>query len=276
VGSEISAGPIIRGGEIGGGFSQRIVTGGKLGLSRRIGEQDRLTSEHTAEAQRYRVLNAIRSLYYQALADQRLVQVRAQLARLAQDVVRISSELGNVGQADKPDMLSAEIEAQRLELGLTTARNALERTWRQIGAVVNDPALPPTLLEGDLENVPKLDPDQALEKIFSESPELRIAEVETTRSEMALKRAFDTTASYWNSRRGARRGARWESKDTSTSVFRFRSSIAIRARCRLRGRKPSVRVSKSIAPSSRCACGWLQCIAIIRTPWRRSSGIGHI
>jgi len=189
VGSEISAGPIIRGGEIGGGFSQRIVTGGKLGLSRRIGEQDRLTSEHAAEAQRYRVLNAIRSLYYQALADQRLVQVRAQLARLAQDVVRISSELGNVGQADKPDMLSAEIEAQRLELGLTTARNALERTWRQISAVVNNPALRPTLLEGDLENVPKLDADQALEKIFSESPELRIAEAETTRSEMALKRA---------------------------------------------------------------------------------------
>lgn len=189
VGEEISSGPVIRGGEIGGGFQQRIITGGKLGLSRRIGEQDRLGAEQAAQAQRQRILNAIRALYYQALGDQRLVQVRGQLARLAKDVVRISGELGNVGQADRPDVLSAEIEAQRLELGLTTARNALERTWRQIGAVVNNPALRPTLLAGDLESVPKLDADQALEKIFSESPELRTAELDTTRSELAWKRA---------------------------------------------------------------------------------------
>ena len=189
VGEEISTGPIIRGGEIGGGFQQRIVTASKLGLSRQVGEQERLAAEQTAQAQRQRVLNAVRVLYYQALGDQRLVQVRGQLAGLAREVVRISGEMGNVGQADRPDQLFADIEAERLDLGLVTARNALERTWRQITAVVNDPSLRPTLLEGDLEDVPKLDADQALERIYAESPELRTAQVNITRSEIALKRA---------------------------------------------------------------------------------------
>jgi len=189
VGEEISTGPIIRGGEIGGGFQQRIVTAGKLGLSRQVGEQERLAAEQMAQAQRQRVLNAVRILYYQALGDQRLVQVRGQLAGLAREVVRISGEMGNVGQADRPDQLFADIEAERLDLGLVTARNALERTWRQITAVVNDPSLRPTLLEGDLEEVPRLDADQALERIYAESPELRTAQVNITRSEIALKRA---------------------------------------------------------------------------------------
>jgi cobalt-zinc-cadmium efflux system outer membrane protein len=189
VGEEISRGPIIRGGEIGGGFQQRIVMGGKLGLSRQVGEQERLAAEQMAQAQRQRVLNAVRVLYYQAVGDQRLVQVRGQMAGLAREVVRISGEMGNVGQSDKPDQLFADIEAERLDLGLVTARNGLERTWRQITAVVNNPSLRPTLLEGDLEEVPKLDADQALERIYAESPELRTAQVNIARSELELKRA---------------------------------------------------------------------------------------
>ena len=189
VGEEVSRGPIIRGGEVGGGFQQRIVTGGKLGLSRQVAEQERLAAEQMAQAQRQRVLNAVRILYYQALGDQRLVQVRGQLAGLAGEVVRISGEMGNVGQADRPDQLFADIEAERLDLGLAKARNALERTWRQITAVVNDPSLRPTLLEGDLEEVPRLEADQALERIYAESPELQTAQVNITRSEIALKRA---------------------------------------------------------------------------------------
>ena len=189
VGEEISRGPIIRGGEIGGGFQQRIVMGSKLGLSRQAGEQERLAAEQMAQAQRQRVLNAVRTLYYQAVGDQRLVQVRGRLAGLAREVVRISGEMGNVGQADRPDQLFAEIEAERLDLGLETARNSLERTWRQITAVVNNPSLRPTLLEGDLDEVPKLDADQALERIYAESPELRTAQVNVARSELELKRA---------------------------------------------------------------------------------------
>lgn len=189
VGEEVSGGPVIRGGEFGGGFQQRIVTAGKLGLSRRVAAEDQKETEAEAEAQKYRVLNAVRSLYYQALGDQRLIEVRTQLAGLARRAVGISRELANVGQADRPDLLAADIEADRIDLDLITAQNARERTWRQLAAVINDPTLRPVPLAGDLDNLPKLDLEKALELIYSESPELRAANVGVSRSELALRRA---------------------------------------------------------------------------------------
>lgn len=189
VGEEISRGPIIRGGEIGGGFQQRIVTGGKLALSRKVAEQERAITEESAKAQQQRVLNAVRTLYYQALSDQYRIRVRTNLSRLAAEAVRISKELGNVGQADQPDLLAADVEAERIELELVDARNRQERTWRQLAAVVNDPSLRPTSITGELENVPRLEVEQALETIYAESPELRAAMIDVNRAETALTRA---------------------------------------------------------------------------------------
>jgi outer membrane protein TolC len=64
VGDEIAAGPIIRGGELGVGVQQRIVTAGKLALSRREAEQERLIAEESAKIDRQRLLNTVRRLYY--------------------------------------------------------------------------------------------------------------------------------------------------------------------------------------------------------------------
>ena len=189
VGEEIARGPIIRGGEIGAGFQQRIVTAGKLGLSRKVAEQGRAMTEEAAKAQRQRVLNAVRVLYYQALSDQYRIRVRTNLSRLAAEAVRISGELANVGAADQPDQLAAEVESERIQLDLTDAINRQERTWRQLGAVVNNPTLRPVPLAGELEMVPRLDADQALEAIYAESPELRAVSIDVNRAETALTRA---------------------------------------------------------------------------------------
>jgi len=189
VGEEIARGPIIRGGEIGAGFQQRIVTAGKLGLSRKVAEQERAITEEAAKAQRQRVLNAVRGLYYQALSDQYRIQVRTNLARLAEEAVRISSELANVGQADQPDLLAADVESQRIQLELVDAVNRQERTWRQLAAVVNNPSLRPTPIAGELEMVPRLNVDQALDAIYADSPELRAASIDVNRAETSLSRA---------------------------------------------------------------------------------------
>lgn len=188
VGEEISRGPVIRGGEIGGGFQQRIVTGAKLSLDRKVAEKERAIKQESAKAQQQRVLNAVRTLYYQALSDQYRIRVRSNLSRLAAEAVRISKELGNVGQADQADLLAADVEAERIDLELVDARNRQERTWRQLAAVVNDPSLRPTSITGDLENVPRLDAEQALETIYAESPELRAASIDVDRAETALTR----------------------------------------------------------------------------------------
>ncbi|MEW5976308.1 MAG: TolC family protein [Acidobacteriota bacterium] len=188
-GEEVSPGPIIRGGEFGAFVEQRIVTAGKLRLSRNIFEQERLQAEHMSQAQKYRILNSVRSLYYEALGAQRLVEVETQLAKVSLEGVKISKELTNVGAADQPDLLESEIEADRAEISLSMAKTAQARIWRELAAMVGKPSLQPAPLEGNLEEVPRLELESALATLFSESPEIRTSEAGIAREEAALRRA---------------------------------------------------------------------------------------
>ncbi|MBC7924409.1 MAG: TolC family protein [Bryobacteraceae bacterium] len=186
---EVNGGTVFNYGEHGVFAEQRFVTGGKLGIQRRLADQDITLARAEADAGRFRVLNTVRSLYYQALGEQRLLTVRTQLAGLARRAVQTTSELANVGQADRPDVLAVDIEAQRLELGLVQARNALQRTWRQMAAVTGNLQLEPGPLEGDLEALPNLDFDTELARINEQSPEIRAAQVGTARSDLAIREA---------------------------------------------------------------------------------------
>jgi len=103
----------IRGGTQGGGeqgffVSQDIVLGGKLGLNRRVFEQEKKQAEVEGEEQRLRVINSVRLFYYQALAAQDMVDLRRKLSQLAEDTVHTSHQLGNVGQADGRATLKGE------------------------------------------------------------------------------------------------------------------------------------------------------------------------
>ena len=188
-GDENTPGPIIRGGEFGFFVEQRFVTAGKLGKSRNVAEQERLRAETTAQAQKHRVLNSVRTLYYEALGAERRVQVQTQLAELSRRAVQISRELLNVGAADQPDLLESEIEAERAEVNLALAKTAQTRVWQELAAVVANPSLQPAPLEGNLEEVPRLELESAINKLFSESPEIRNSEVAVAREEAALHRA---------------------------------------------------------------------------------------
>ena len=188
-GDENTPGPIIRSGEFGAFVEQRIVTAGKLALGRGVFEQERLQAEAMAEAQRYRILTTVRSLYYEVLGAQRQLDVQTRLVTLSREAVKISHELANVGAADQPDVLESEIESERAEVGLSMAKTALERSWRELVAVVGKPSLQPTPLEGNLEELPRLELENVLSTLFSESPEIRASEIAITREEAAVRRA---------------------------------------------------------------------------------------
>ena len=186
---EVSTGPIIRGGEHGFFVEQEIVTGGKLGLNRSIFAREETQAEASAEMQKYRVLNTVRRLFYQAQGAQRLIELQSELADITRQAVDISKQLYNVGQADEPDLLAAEVEGQRAELALIAARNDRVRIWHQLASVVGDPALKPVPLAGDLENpLPQLERESALATLLRESPEIKIAQAGVARAEQALKR----------------------------------------------------------------------------------------
>jgi cobalt-zinc-cadmium efflux system outer membrane protein len=184
----------IRGGSFHGGeqgffVQQDIVMGGKLGLNRKIFDQELKQAETEAEEQKLRVVTNVRMSYIQALAAQQTLELRQNLSKLANDAVETSHQLANVGQADAPDVLEAEVEAQQAELAVNMAEQNQHRVWKALAAVVGSPRLPLMRLEGKLEDTPPLNADELVEKIVNESPAVRIAELGVKRAEAASARA---------------------------------------------------------------------------------------
>jgi cobalt-zinc-cadmium efflux system outer membrane protein len=187
-GEEIRGGSF-RGGEQGFFVQQNIVTAGKLGLNRNIFEQEKKQAETEADEQRLRVVTNVRMSYIQALAAQQTLDLRHSLSTLAQDAVETSHQLANVGQADAPDVLEAEVEAQQAELAVTMAEQQQQRVWKELAAVVGNTKLPLVHLAGSLEDTPAVDADDLVEKIVGESPAVKIAELGVRKAEANLARA---------------------------------------------------------------------------------------
>jgi cobalt-zinc-cadmium efflux system outer membrane protein len=184
----------IRGGSFHGGeqgffVQQDIVLGGKLGLNRKIFDQELKQAETEAEEQKLRVVTNVRMSYIQALAAQQTLELRQNLSKLADDAVETSHQLANVGQADAPDVLESEVEAQQAELAVTMAEQNQQRVWKALTAVVGNPRFPLMNLEGKLEDTLPVNADELVEKIVNESPAVRIAELGVKRAEAALARA---------------------------------------------------------------------------------------
>ena len=186
-GEEIAGGPS-RGGQQGFFVQQEIVLGRKLGLSRNVFEQERRQALAEAEEQQIRVLNNVRVLFYQALGAQRLVELRRNLSKLAMDAVETSHQLFNVGQADQPDVLQAEVEGEQSQLAVTLAEQNQLRVWKSLAATVGRPDLPFARLEGNLEDIPAIT-NEWLQTILRDSPSVKIAELSVTRAEASLTRA---------------------------------------------------------------------------------------
>ncbi|MGA8443549.1 MAG: TolC family protein [Candidatus Sulfotelmatobacter sp.] len=184
----------IRGGSFHGGeqgffVQQDVVLSGRLGLNRTIFDQELKQAETEAEEQKVRVVTNVRMSYLQALAAQQTLELRQHLSKLADEAVQTSHQLANVGQADAPDELESEVEAQQAELAVTMAEQNQQRVWKALSAVVGNPRLPLMKLEGKLEDTPPVNADELMEKIVKDSPAVRIAELGVKRAEATLARA---------------------------------------------------------------------------------------
>ena len=177
-----------RGGEQGFFVQQDIVLGGKLGLNRKILDQELKQAETEAEEQKLRVMTNVGMSYIQALAAQQRLKLRQNLSKLANDALDTSHQLANVGQADAPDVLESEVEAQQAQLAVIMAKANQQRVWRALAAVVGNPRLTLMQLEGKLEDTPPVNVEDLVEKIVNESPAVKIAELGVKRAEAALAR----------------------------------------------------------------------------------------
>jgi outer membrane protein, heavy metal efflux system len=185
----------IRGGSVGGGkqgffIQQTLVTGGKLGLSRKVFGSDVKLAEIEAEEQQIRVQSAVKMAFLRVLAAQELLDARRDMAKIAQESAETQRRLMNTGQADESEVLDAEVEAQRQRMSARMQENTLREEWRSLAAVIGQPDLPLATVAGDLEkDWPELNEEQAVEAISKDSPAVRIADAAESRAQRVLSKA---------------------------------------------------------------------------------------
>lgn len=173
-----------------GFFVQTIPLGHKLSKMRNIYRVEATQAEIETEMQRMRVANTARILFYQALGAQQVLDQQTQLAAIARDATTTTSELFNVGQADKPDYIESVIEKEQVEHELVSARNNYLRAWRILAVFLGMPDSEPVRLSGSLEErVGPVDEQQLYQKLLQQSPQMRSAQAQIERARAVLVRA---------------------------------------------------------------------------------------
>jgi outer membrane protein, heavy metal efflux system len=168
------SGEHIRGGDYGGGeqgayVQQEIVLGGKLSLRRKIYQQQARADQIGLDEQTYRVKNNVQQAFYQALTSQATVILRQRLLKVADDAVETAHQLSNVGQADAPDVLQAQVEAQQAQVDFVRAQREFLQDFHTLAAVAGALDLAPSPLKGDLEQPPQLNAEQQVATVIADS-----------------------------------------------------------------------------------------------------------
>jgi cobalt-zinc-cadmium efflux system outer membrane protein len=177
-------------GEFQGGFVQQtIVTAGKLRLSRAKYNQEAVEAEWLALGQQYRVLNGVRLRFWELVALQATIELDQSLLANAEEALRTTREMFNTGQANRADVLLAEVRLDDARIALLTARNQYPAMWLHLAALVGAPQLPQGSLTGQLDQIgPPLDCDRALSRLLAESPELQAAQAHAARDQITVRR----------------------------------------------------------------------------------------
>lgn len=175
------------GGEEGAFVQQTIVTGGKLGLRRDVYRAQAAAGEAGVQVQAARVRGDVQSMFYQALAAQAQVVVRQRLLQLTLDAVDTVHQLANVGQADAPDVLQTEVEAEQAKIDFVDAQRLYLQRFQVLAAMCAQTALAVSPLAGDLEQVPNMDADASVARAIADSPIVRQAQQQVAATQAELK-----------------------------------------------------------------------------------------
>lgn len=176
-------------GKQGGYVSQTVVTGGKLGLSQSVADQEIQNLCWELRAQRYRVRNAVRSQFYAALGAQQRVRIADRLLHIAEQGVGASEQLYEAKQVARPDVLQAKIQLNEIRVLLQNARYEYDAAWKQLAAVTGQPDLAPGPLAGNLElDTAERDFEQTFAELLGASPELEAARARVARARAQIRR----------------------------------------------------------------------------------------
>ena len=179
-----------RAGQQGAYLAQKLVRGGKLSLAQRSASHAVQAAEFGYTAQRYRVLTAVRTAFYDVLAARQTIALAEDLVTISQQGIATTEALVRGGQSSRVDLLQVRVELNNANIAVQQARNRYRAAGSRLVAVVGMPNLVATTLVGSLETpFSELDPDEVLQRVLTSSPELAAAHQQVKRAQLALRRA---------------------------------------------------------------------------------------
>ncbi len=171
-------------------FSQEIVTGNKLGLSRAAALKEVDQAALTVVSERYRVFTEVRQNYFEVVTLQRRAEILRELIGLAEKSVENANKLFKGKEGSQLDVVQLEVDLERYRAELEATNRTLPAAFRRLAASIGVNDLPHTAVVGDLETpLPDYDLDRLRVYVLGIHPEVRSAQIGVERAQLALKRA---------------------------------------------------------------------------------------
>ena len=177
-------------GQQGAYVGQLMVTGRKLQLAQTVVSREVALRQQQYRAAELRVMNDVRTAYYNVLAAGRRKKLSDRLVAIGVEAVSTVELLIRAKEVSRVDLLQAQIEAESARNTQSAAKAEYLGAWRTLASVAAVPELVPQPLEDDLDVLPDArDYHAALARLLDESPQLSAAWTEVSRSRWALARA---------------------------------------------------------------------------------------
>ena len=114
--------------------------------------------------------------------------VRGRL-RLAGRAAQTAHQLANVGQADSPDVLQAEVEAEQAAIDYTVAQRMFIERFKSLAALAGSPATELAPLDAPFDAPPEIDASHIVDTIVQQGPTVKQAQQQVVIAEARLKDA---------------------------------------------------------------------------------------
>ncbi|HLJ09579.1 MAG TPA: TolC family protein, partial [Planctomycetaceae bacterium] len=172
------------------GFMQDFVTMGKKRLDRAAALRGVQQSEFALVQDRYQLLTALRSQFYQTLAAQTRVDVLNRLVKITAASVKTQNERIIATVGDRPELLLLEIDYNKVLADLRNAEQVFAGEQKQLADIVGYPGLVQDKVIGSLTARPPDFDEEVLDQfVTSENAVIQIAKLDIDKNKLLLKRA---------------------------------------------------------------------------------------
>ncbi len=232
------------------GVAQTLPFPGKKKLDRQMGGMNVRAMEADLSLRRLELVRDVKTAFYQVLAAERLVEVAAELVKVAESSATTARRRVEAGAAADQEQLRAEIPLEQARTELAGFQRELVTVRQTLAMLLGRPDLQEVPVSGALaETVDLAFLDQGPERWLATHPGVVAARTSRDRAELELRRA--RLEPYPDVKLGVAGGR--EGGSDRSSIVEFRVSLPLPIIDRSKGRKQEARAGVDIAEAEAVA-----------------------